>query len=455
MNQLKKKFEKAYIVTVDMGYGHQRAVYPFMDIAACPVDWDGGEGKIITANNYPGIPKSDRRNWDSGRSLYEHISRMKHLPLVGNWIFGAMDKMQSIAPFYPKRDLSHPSLQVRQNDFMLRHGWGKHLIEILNKNPLPYITSFFSTAFFADYHGYKGEIYCICTDSDVSRAWVPLAPAKSRIKYLAPNRRVKERLKLYGVKAENIYITGFPLPKENIGSVTSAVLKKSIGYRLTNLDPEKRYLKKYHHTLEYYLGKEYCEVAPQHPLTITFAVGGAGAQREIGTTILKSLRKHIAAGRVRLNLAAGVRNDVYRYYAAAVKEFHLNTKHQGEVHIIYDNDKMDYFAQFNKALLTTDILWTKPSELSFYAGLGLPIIIAPSVGSQEDYNRSWLYSLGAGFDQEDPQYTHEWLFDWLASGWLAQAAMEGFLDAPRNGVYHIEDIVLRGQNSEIDDMHLL
>jgi len=36
-----------------------------------------------------------------------------------------------------------------------------------------------------------------------------------------------------------------------------------------------------------------------------------------------------------------------------------------------------------------------------------------------------------------------------------QAAMEGFLDAPRNGAYHIEEIVLKGRRSEIEDMHLL
>jgi len=116
---------------------------------------------------------------------------------------------------------------------------------------------------------------------------------------------------------------------------------------------------------------------------------------------------------------------------------------------------LDYFALFNKVLLTTDILWTKPSELSFYAGLGLPIIMAPTIGSQEDFNRTWLHAVGAGMEQEDPRYTHQWLFDWLESGWLAQAAMEGFLDAPKHGTYHIEKIVFEGKRSEIEDRHLL
>ncbi len=449
-----KKYKNAYVVTVDMGYGHQRAAYPLKDIARCMTSGKCGEDFIINANTYKGIPAGDAGKWKSSRSVYEFISRLKKLPLIGDPIFNAMDYFQRIQPFYPKRDLSKPSLQLKSIYKMIRKGWGKHLIDKLNQNPLPIITSFFIPAFFADEHGYEGDIYAICTDTDVSRAWAPLNPNRSKINYLVPNKRVRERLKLYGVRKEKIFVTGFPLPKENIGKDLN-ILKQSIGCRIGNLDPKQRYQKKYSHTLDYYLGERYCKLKAKHPLTITFAVGGAGAQRDIGVTILKSLHKYIDKGEIALNLVAGSRLDVYQYYRKAVKELHFKKQHGGNVKIIYDAHKLRYFGQFNKILLTTDILWTKPSELSFYAGLGIPIIMAPTIGSQEEFNRSWLHSINAGFEQEDPAYTHEWLFDWLDSGWLAEAAIEGFLDAPRNGVYHIEDIVLRGVRSEIEDMHLL
>ena len=448
-----KKFEKAYIVTVDMGYGHQRAVYPLKDIAASPVGW-GDKGLIITANNYAGIPRGDRVKWESGRKIYEKISRMKRLPVVGNYIFGLMDYLQRIEPFYPNRDLSKPTLQVKQLYSMVRGGMGKHLIDELNKNPLPYITSFFTTAFFAEVHGYKGDIYCLCTDTDVSRAWVSLEPKKSRIHYFAPNKRVKERLILYGVREKMIFVTGFPLPKENIGD-NALILKQSLARRIINLDPEKKFQHKYRHTLEHYLGKDYDKVKSKHPLTLMFAVGGAGAQREIGGEILKSLKTRINNGELKLILVAGSRNDVYRYYSDFIDKNCKKSVCNKYVEIIYDENKLEYFKKMNKALLTTDIVWTKPSEMSFYAGLGLPIIMSPTIGSQENFNRAWLHSVGAGVEQENPIYADEWLFDWLKSGWLAQAAMEGFLDAPRNGAYHIEDIVLRGKRSEIEDMHLL
>lgn len=442
-----KNFTKAYVITVDMGYGHQRAVHPLADIA---------EGGIINANNYAGIPKKDQRSWEGGRKVYEKISRLKHLPLIGDWIFDLMDYFQRIEPFYPARDLTRATIQLKGIYHMIKNGWGRDLIDRLNKNPLPLITSFFTVAYFADEHNYKGDIYLICCDADVSRAWAPLHAEKSRIKYLVPNRRVKERIELYGVKPEHIFITGFPLPKENIGGKELKTLKQSLGERVIHLDPKGLYQKKYKDTLDDFIGKSYLnKKSNKHPLTITFAVGGAGAQREIGADILTSLKDKILNKEVKLNLIAGVRNDVYLYYQKKIKQLGLWGKTNGNIEILYAETKNEYFDKFNEMLLTTDILWTKPSELSFYTGLGLPIIIAPTVGSQEEFNKEWLVSIGSGVEQQDPRYVNEWLFDWLDSGWLAEAAMNGFLNAPRNGAYHMEEVVLKGKRSEIEDIHLL
>jgi len=447
MSSKKVGHKKAYVVAVDMGYGHQRAAYPLEDMA---------EGGIINANRYAGIPKTDENMWEGSRKLYERISRLKNLPLIGEWIFSLMDYFQRIQSFYPWRNLSKPSLQVRQIYRMIKKGWGRDLIEKFNKQPLPLITTFFAVAFFAEEHNYHEEIYLIICDADCSRAWAPLNPQKTRIKYLVPNRRVKERLEEYGIRQENIFITGFPLPKDNIGGENLAILKASLAHRIVHLDPEKRFQKKYEKTIKEFLKGFYVATDKiDEPLSITFAVGGAGAQKEIGAMILRSLRDNIDKGKVKLNLVAGVRNDVYLYYQSLVKELGLLKKNNNQVSILYADNKMDYFAKFSELLLTTDILWTKPSELSFYAGLGLPIIMSPTVGAQEVLNREWLVAIGAGVDQEDPQYTHEWLFDWLKSGWLAEAALHGFLDAPRKGAYHIEEIVLKGKKSEIEDIHLL
>ncbi len=439
-----KHDKKAYILAVDMGYGHQRASYPLKDIS---------EGEILSANNYPGIDPKERDSWNKGRKLYEIISYFKKVPVFGKLVFSAMDYFQKIDRFYPKRDLSKQSFQQKHFVKRIKKGTGKGLIERLNKNPLPLITTFFVSAYFAEYYNYKGNIYCVVCDADVSRAWAPVNPATSRIKYLAPNKRVKERLELYGVNPKNIFISGFPLPKENIGGRQKKILRKDLKNRIFKLDPQGVYRKKYAKLIEDYL----CPISefedPKRPLTITFAVGGAGAQRDLGAQIVKGLKKELTEDKIKLNLVAGSRGDVYDFFTDTIKKYSENVRKN--VEIIYHPDKMEYFRLFNEALRITDILWTKPSELTFYSGLGIPVIMSSPIGSQEHYNREWLLAIGAGINSKNPKYVNEWLFDWLDSGWLAEAAMQGFLDAPSLGTYNIEDTVLYNKVQEIDSLHLL
>jgi hypothetical protein len=98
----------------------------------------------------------------------------------------------------------------------------------------------------------------------------------------------------------------------------------------------------------------------------------------------------------------------------------------------------------------TDVLWTKPSELVFYTALGIPIIITPPVGSHEHYNRKWLRTISSGLDQEEPKYANEWLFDWIKTGRLAEAAWEGYLKSPKYGIYNIEKIIFAKDKEKIN-----
>lgn len=446
---MKNKDRKAWIVTVDMGYGHQRASYPLRHLSL-------GD-KTIAANNYAGIPKSDSSTWNNSRKVYEFISRLTALPVIGQPIFNLYDKFQAIPEFYPKRDLSALTLQLRGTYNLIRRGWGKHLIEMLNSNPdIPLITTFFIPAFMAEEHGFKNDIYCVLTDADVSRAWPGLNPKKTRIKFLAPCNRVAARLRLYGVPENNIFLTGFPLPEENLGGTKLHTLKSDLAERIINLDPQRHYRNKYGGTIKQFLDGDYDPHARHnHPLTLTFAVGGAGAQREIGRQILISLEYFLKQNLINLNLVAGSRNDVYSFFAKEIDALGLKSCLGKNLNIIFSVEKEGYFKQFNEILRTTDILWTKPSELSFYTALGMPIIMAPPIGSQENFNHSWLTKVGGGLDQENPKYTKEWLFDWVNSGWLAEAAMAGFLDGRQFGVRNIEAVVFDGVKEPAKNYQLL
>jgi hypothetical protein len=423
---MEKKNKKAWVIAADMGYGHQRTAYPLRDIAF--------GGKVINANSYEGIPEKDKKTWQSNRAGYEFISRFKMVPYIGNLAFGVMDKFQKILTYYPKRDLSKPTLMLLSNSKSMENGWGKDLIQRLGKNPLTMVSTFFTPAFMAEELKYPNQIYCVICDADISRSWVAIDPKKSKIKYFASNTWTQNRLKLYGVKPENIILTGYPLPKENIGE-NSKILKEDMAHRLLNLDPNKKYRKMYAPLIKGTLGK--LPEKPNHPLTIMFSIGGAGAQKEIPLYAIESLRRKIKDRKLRFIISVGVRGELRKYFADNLKGLKLD----GWVHILSGATMDEYFKNFNEALRETDILWTKPSELSFYAGLGLPIIIAPTIGSQEDFNQRWLFHIGAAVAQENPKYADQWLYDYLNAGDFAEMAMQGFVEIEKMGAYNIENII--------------
>jgi hypothetical protein len=416
---------KINLIAADMGYGHQRAAYPLMDIAE--------DNQIITINNYDGVPDWEKKYWINSLKSYEQISRLKKIPLLGDLIFWVMDAFQKIQPFYPYRDLSKPTVQERFFYRVVKKGLGKDLVEKLSKNNLPFLTTFFVAAYFAEYHNFPGQIYCVICDTDASRAWANLNSKETKVIYLLPSEKVRERFLMYGVNAKNLLVTGFPLPKENIGE-HQEILKKDLAIRLHRLDPRASYHERYSSLINNYLPEE---IIVNRPLTITYAVGGAGAQKEFGLIILEKLKDKILSGELAINLVAGNRPEIKSYFEDGIKELKLELNN---VKVIFAEDKISYFKKFNETLRTTDILWTKPSELSFYCGLGLPIIMSEPVGSQEDFNREWLINIGAGIDANNPEYVNEWLPDLLESGRLARAAMDGFLNAETMGAYNIDKL---------------
>lgn len=430
--------KKILLVAIDMGYGHQRTAFPLRGIAY--------QNRVINANNYLGMPVKDKRLWKTTRGFYEFISDFKKIPLVGESAFRLFDKFQKIPAFYPRRDLSHSNFSLNRIFAAIRKGWGRDFVEkleMMNRNGesyMPIVSTFFTPAFMAEYFNYPGNIFCVVCDADVSRAWVSINPAKSRIKYLAPNSWVRDRLKLYGVKASNIFLSGYPLPAELIGESDFDILKEDVKRRILNLDPTKRYQEHYDFLIKKYLGdlpKESGKI-----LTILFSIGGAGAQKEIAFKFLRSLASMVRKEKIKIILSCGTRENVREYFLTSAKKIYLGQYIGKGIELVYEREISRYFKKFNQKLREADILWTKPSELSFYSGLGLPIIMAPTVGSQEDFNRRWLSWIGAAFPQENPVYASQWLPDLLTSGRLAEAALEGFIEVEKQGVYNIKRICL-------------
>ncbi|MBI4114360.1 MAG: hypothetical protein HY445_00785, partial [Candidatus Niyogibacteria bacterium] len=293
--------KKAWIVAADMGFGHYRAALPLLNIA--------NEGKIILANQYEGIPQKDKSIWARQEQYYSAISRFSATPIIGPFAFRIFDQFQKIASFSPHKKEHAPSMQLRYAYSLIKKGWGRHLIETLSRKPIPLFCSFSSIAYMADYWGYPAPIYLLLTDSDVSRAWASLDSQKSKIIYLAPTKRAADRLLTYGVPLSRIILTGFPLPQELQGE-NNEIAKRNFMRRLTVLDPRS-----FSHT----------DFKKHRPPCILFSLGGAGAQQNIGKSIIQSTAPLIKKNELHIMLALGTRPDIQSAFHTLIKKCGLGS----------------------------------------------------------------------------------------------------------------------------------
>jgi hypothetical protein len=252
------------------------------------------------------------------------------------------------------------------------------------------------------------------------------------------------RLRQYGVPDERIFITGFALPRENLGGPGMETLRSDLLARIGRVDPTGRFLSVYGRTVEELLGASPAPSRGAARVTVTFAVGGAGAQTEIGLMLMKSLKPGILGGAYRLILVAGLNRLVERAFREFALRIGLEPALGEGLVILCEDTKPAYFERFNATMRETDILWTKPSELSFYSALGLPIVMAPSIGSQEDKNAKWLMDKGCALHQYTPALALEWLGDMLKEGVFAEKALSGFIKNRKLGVYKVAEVLATG-----------
>lgn len=418
------------VAAVEMGYGHLRAARVLAEALGV---------EVALADRPPLVGLGEQRQWRASRRLYEATSRASQVPVLGRPLGSLLDTLTAIPPLYPYRDLSAPTLPVQMLDRLVRQGLGHDLAALLAERGTSLLTTYFATAIMADHHG-APRVDCVVTDVDLSRAWVPLHPERSRIRYLAPTRRAVKRLLSYGVARERIEFTGFPLPHALVGGLELPVLKRNLAARLVRLDRKRIFRVQARNELHQFLGPLPDEEEGRPPRAV-FAIGGAGAQAEMARALLPALRFLIEEGKLRLTLVAGVRAEVADKFRRFVDEAGLGRHLGGAIDILHEPGLDAYFESFNRLLADTDFLWTKPSELVFYAALGIPVVLAPPVGIHERYNRRWAIENGAGLKQRELSQAGYWVREWLSEGVLAAAAWIAFLRLPKFGLYQILEAI--------------
>jgi hypothetical protein len=437
---------RLYLLSANMGYGHHRAAYGVKDL--------GKDSEVIEINSYLDEAAPETKLWELIRFGYELVSRLKRVPLVGNYLFNFLDMVLNIPTLYSKKDFSEPSINVKWIRSLLKMGLLKDLFDEIKGSDGVVLTSFYLPMLAAEYYKVK-HCYCIICDSDLNRVWVPFNPSYKNITYFVPCDNAYRRLKRSGVSKKQIYRTGFPIDQRLLGDQTLSLMMSRVSKRLAKLDRSRIFYHYRRADLKRIVGekyysefKEYLEEDRKDPIVITYAIGGAGAQKEDLKPILLSFRKGLTSGDFKFNIVAGIREDVISYCKGLLKDY---PQFRDAISIIYGNSFEEYYNNFTNVLCETDILWTKPSELSFFVSLGIPIIMNTPIGSQEDYNKRWLLELGAAIPQKSRIYVDEWMDLLLKKGKLAEAAWNGFLKGRKLGYYKIKDIISKDQFIESRD----
>jgi hypothetical protein len=397
------------VVAVEMGYGHLRAAYTLAEVFGT---------EVIRMDMPPITGPIETAVWRATLRCYNALSRASEWPVAGPAARRLLEHITEITPLRAHAAREPANLITRLVDGLTGTVVGRGLRRMASSIERPILATFPAAALAAS-HAPGARIFCLATDTDLNRAWAPANAMRACIDYLAPVKRVVERLRSFGVPHQRIHLTGFPLPAKLVRQAQPALTR-----RLHRLDPATRMQ----------------NPAPR-PIVLTIAIGGAGAQTQQVGQILRSLRGQVLAGKFSLTLVAGMRPDVAGLLREMVQSVGLASRMTDGIEILHAADLRDYFRRFEDCLADSDLLWTKPSELVFYAALGLPLLLAPPVGGQEHANRDWILSNGAGLDAGNPANLDQRLKDLFASGELSRIAWNAYSRLDRNGSDRILELV--------------
>ena len=393
-----------WLLSATMGLGHDRTIRPLLAGAM-----DDG---VVSIGGSEHSSTVERAFLGTTTRVYNMVSRHEDRSRTGRALFRLFDRLQRFPDYEPGIDLSHPSSNNRKIDRLLAAGFGRKPFQEIVRRPAPILSSFYLATQEALRYT-ELPVYGLICDVEFNRVWLPTNPRHPRQIHLVPTQRTADRMVATGAVPGNIHVTGYPLPVENTGP-DGATLREDFAARNRRLQR----------------GRADC-------VTLLFCIGGAGAQLGTALVLLESLAPGIREGKYRFIVSCGTNSAVRNAVRLAYGRLGLRELQSS---IVYGADKGAYFDAFNAALRQTDLLVTKPSELVFYCGLGLPLLLTSPLGHQEVKNSDWLQGVGAGeyLDKKDfPRYLEEG----IASGRFVEMAGKGLATGNAGAVDRILEIV--------------
>ena len=420
----------ASVVAVNMGYGHLRPA------AALATELST---TVRRADEAPLADSRDRATFARMHALLVSLSLAPETPFLGARLRHLLDAATFIPRIRGRGRLSAPNGATRYLSGLIDRGFGRNLVGHLRRSGETLVSTFYAQPIAADAAGVD-RLVCVVTDAEVNRVWVASDPAASRVRYCVPLRRTARRLEAYGVDPRRITVTGFPLPPGLVGGRGHETLVRNLGARLRRLDPAGAFRRAGPASARA-VADLADDAAASGPVQVTFAIGGAGAQADLATQLVRALREPLARGAMRLTLVAGVRRATATALTSFVARHAREALALGAVEVLHEPSFDGYLGRFEACLARTDVLWTKPSEMTFYGALGLPLVLTPPLGFHERINGRIARRRGFGFVSPPAGAAASWLEARLLDGSLARAAWAGRERMPCDGTYRIADLV--------------
>ena len=265
------------------------------------------------------------------------------------------------------------------------------------------------------YHGYHGKNFLLICDTDFHRVWAPLHAGNNNLNYFVPIGKSADRLVSYGIQKGKIFVTGFPLPEANTGGENLKMVEYDFNVRKTRLRSDST-----------------------SPFTIMFPFSGAGVYSNVLADLVKSILDELREGKLRLIVSCG--DNEHALKSAENLFINYGIEELDYAEISFDNDLFAAFDKFNSALKSTDVIITKPSEMVFYAALGIPLLFLAPIGAHEAANRNYLIENNCAVDMVELSDFVSWLEKSRYDGTLLELAENGFNKLPKNGSATIDEL---------------
>jgi hypothetical protein len=390
-----------YLITSAlMGFGHLRAAHNISSLSKAPV---------VRVDREPNVNAIDKFIWNGAQYIHTYASRdaESRSKLLYSWFESVMEIPDDHKP---------PSLAGSKFiESLKKIGVGRSFFRALSGSSPTLLHTFYLPAMISVYRKYSGKNFLLLCDTDFHRVWVPLNPNGRNLEYCAPIPKSADRLMSYGVPSKSIHVTGFPLPPANIGGRDLGILKSDFGIRLQRLRADSTV-----------------------PLTLMFPFSGAGAYSNILAELVKVMLDDLRAGSVRLIVSCGDNDHALRNAENLFTNYGLYESEFAD--ILFDRDLFASFGKFNSALRSADVIITKPGEMVFYAGLGIPMVFLPPIGAHEEGNRRYLLDNKCAVDIGKVADFPRWLGDARRNGQLTELAEMGYRNIAKTGAFEIDDL---------------